>query len=53
MELGKVQTGIIGIGDMGSSFAKNLIQNGFEMSGHDLKSTRVDAFTAMGGKQCR
>ena len=47
----EMQTGIIGIGDMGSGLAKNLIQNGFEVSGHDLKPTRMDAFEAMGGKR--
>ena len=48
-----MQTRIIGISDMGSGLAKNLIQNGFEASGHDFKSMHMDVFEAMGGKQCR
>ena len=53
MERGTMQNRIIGISDMSSGLAKNLVQNGFEASGHDLKSTRMDGFEAMGGKQCR
>ncbi len=43
-------TGVIGLGDMGSGLAKNLITNGFETFGLDLDAERVAAFTAMGGK---
>ncbi len=43
-------TGIIGIGDMGSGIALNLIKNGFEVSGWDLLDQRMDAFSVMGGK---
>ncbi len=42
-------TGIIGIGDMGSGLALNLIHNGFQVSGRDLLEHRMDAFRAMGG----
>lgn len=42
--------GIIGIGDMGSGLAKNLIRNGFLVTGIDLKPERLEAFVAMGGK---
>jgi putative dehydrogenase len=42
--------GVIGIGDMGSGLAKNLIQNGFQVSGLDLKPDRMEAFKAMGGR---
>jgi putative dehydrogenase len=42
--------GIIGIGDMGSGLAKNLIKNGFLVTGIDLKPERLEAFVAMGGK---
>ena len=42
--------GIIGIGDMGSGLAKNLIKNGFGVTGIDLKPERMAAFVAIGGK---
>ena len=42
-------TGIIGLGDMGSGLARNLIKNGFKTFGLDLSPERMAAFTAMGG----
>ncbi|MEO9459548.1 MAG: NAD(P)-dependent oxidoreductase [Lentilitoribacter sp.] len=42
--------GIIGIGDMGSGIAKNLIKNGYETWGYDLIATRMSAFEKMGGQ---
>jgi L-threonate 2-dehydrogenase len=44
--------GIIGLGDMGSGLAKNVIAAGFETSGFDLLSARLAAFTQMGGQIC-
>lgn len=44
------RVGVIGLGDMGSGLAKNLIKNGFETFGFDLSETRMKAFTDMGGK---
>ncbi|MEK6216958.1 MAG: NAD(P)-dependent oxidoreductase, partial [Boseongicola sp.] len=41
--------GVIGLGDMGSGLAKNLILNGFETFGFDLSEARLDAFRALGG----
>lgn len=41
--------GIIGIGDMGSGIAKNLIKNGFETWGFDLSPERMAAFKEFGG----
>ncbi|KIC47257.1 dehydrogenase [Ruegeria sp. ANG-S4] len=41
--------GVIGLGDMGSGLAKNLIMNGFETSGFDLSDTRMKAFSDLGG----
>lgn len=41
--------GIIGIGDMGSGIAKNLIKNGFETWGYDLSPDRMAAFRQLGG----
>jgi 3-hydroxyisobutyrate dehydrogenase/putative dehydrogenase len=43
------QIGIIGIGDMGSGLAKNLLAHGFTVKGVDLKPDRMAAFVAMGG----
>lgn len=43
-------TGIIGIGDMGSGLAKNLIAKGFGVTGVDIDPKRQDAFIAMGGQ---
>lgn len=44
------RAGIIGLGDMGSGLAKNLIKNDFETIGFDLDEKRMNAFTEMGGK---
>ncbi len=43
------RTGVIGLGDMGSGLAKNLIKNGFQTTGLDLDPARQAAFEAMGG----
>ena len=43
-------TGIIGIGDMGSGIAKNLIAHGFEVTGFDIAPSRQKAFVGMGGR---
>ena len=44
-----LRAGVIGLGDMGSGLAKNLIKGGFETTGLDLSKTRMRAFTEMGG----
>ena len=44
--------GVIGLGDMGSGLAKNLIKNGFTVKGADLLPARQLAFDAMGGLLC-
>ena len=41
--------GVVGLGDMGSGLAKNLLSNGFSVFGMDLKPERQAAFTDMGG----
>lgn len=41
--------GVIGIGDMGSGLAKNLIKNGYTVTGIDLLPERQKAFAEMGG----
>jgi len=43
------RAGVIGIGDMGSGLALNLIKNGFATSGIDLLEERMQAFRDMGG----
>jgi len=45
-----MKTGVIGLGDMGSGLAKNLLANGFEVAGLDLLPHRMAAFEAMGGR---
>ena len=44
-----MKTGVIGLGDMGSGLAKNLIANGFAVTGLDLSPLRMSAFEEMGG----
>ena len=41
--------GVVGLGDMGSGLAKNLIAASYEVRGYDLAAARMDAFAAMGG----
>ncbi len=48
-----MKTGIIGMGDMGSGIAKNLLANGFDVTGLDLKPERMAAFANMGGKEAK
>ena len=43
------RAGVIGLGDMGSGLAKNLIQQKFETTGFDLDQQRLEPFAAMGG----
>lgn len=42
--------GIIGLGDMGSGLAKNLLLNGIETHGFDLSDERMTAFVDLGGQ---
>lgn len=44
-----LRAGVIGLGDMGSGLAKNLIKNGIPTIGLDLSEARMSAFTDMGG----
>ena len=43
------RAGVVGIGDMGSGLAKNLIANGFETWGYDPDADRMRAFSELGG----
>lgn len=47
------RVGVIGLGDMGSGLARNLIKNGFETYGFDLSENRMAAFVEMGGKPAK
>ena len=47
------RVGVIGLGDMGSGLAKNLIANGFETTGLDLSEARMKAFADMGGRPAK
>ena len=44
------QVGVVGLGDMGSGLAKNLIGAGFAVSGFDLDDKRMAAFRDLGGQ---
>ena len=44
-----IRAGVIGLGDMGSGIAKNLIKNGFVTTGFDIDQKRLEAFAEMGG----
>ena len=44
-----MKAGVIGLGDMGSGLAKNLIANRYETAGYDLSAERMAAFSALGG----
>jgi len=47
------RVGVIGLGDMGSGLAKNLIKNGFETFGYDLLPERMKDLQGIGGKPAR
>jgi putative dehydrogenase len=44
------RVGVVGLGDMGSGLAKNLIAAGFTTAGFDLSERRMAAFVEMGGQ---
>ncbi len=44
-----MKCGVIGLGDMGSGLAKNLMLNGFDTYGIDLDDRRLKTFVDMGG----
>jgi len=46
-----MKAGVIGLGDMGSGPAKNLIGAGFETAGFDLDPGRMAAFADIGGRR--
>ncbi len=44
------RVGVVGLGDMGSGLAKNLLKEGFEVAGLDLSEARMAAFREIGGR---
>jgi len=46
----KKTVGVIGLGNMGSGLALNLIKAGFDVVGHDLVVEKMDALASMGGR---
>ncbi len=42
--------GVIGLGDMGSGLARNLLAAGFDVRGLDLSTDRMASFAGMGGQ---
>ncbi len=46
------RVGVIGLGDMGSGIAKNLLAAGFNTAGFDISSKRLSDFEQLGGCAC-
>jgi 3-hydroxyisobutyrate dehydrogenase-like beta-hydroxyacid dehydrogenase len=44
------RVGIVGLGDMGIGLAKNLLKNGFELAGYDIRQDRRQQLIQLGGK---
>lgn len=44
------KVGIVGLGDMGIGMAKNLLKQGFELTGYDLREERLKELAQLGGK---
>ena len=44
------KVGLIGLGDMGIGMAKNIVKNGFELTGFDLREERRQILAELGGK---
>ncbi len=42
--------GIVGLGDMGIGMAKNIVNNGFDLIGYDLRPERLELLSQLGGK---
>jgi len=42
--------GVVGLGNMGIGMAKNLLKNGFELTGYDLREERLKELSRLGGK---
>jgi len=44
------KVGFVGLGNMGIGMAKNLLKNGFELTGYDLREERLNELSRLGGK---
>jgi len=44
------KVGLIGLGDMGIGLAANILKNGFELTGFDLREERLNMLSELGGK---
>jgi 3-hydroxyisobutyrate dehydrogenase len=49
----KPQVGFAGLGAMGGGMAKNLVKEGFSVTGYDLYQPMVDSFVQAGGKAAK
>ncbi len=47
------KVGFIGLGDMGLSMAKNLLKNGFDLVGFDLRESQLDLLQEAGGTKAQ
>lgn len=50
MELKECEIGILGLGQMGSGIAANLVRAGYAITGYDLKADAINRLTQIGGK---
>lgn len=53
MTSGLERIGVVGMGIMGSAYARNLLRAGFSVVGHDVASESMTALEAMGGEQAQ
>jgi len=44
------KVGLVGLGDMGIGMAKNILKDGFELTGYDLREERLQMLSQLGGK---
>ncbi|MBC8230978.1 NAD(P)-dependent oxidoreductase [bacterium] len=44
------KVGFVGLGNMGIEMSKNLLKNGFELTGYDLREERLKELSRLGGK---
>ena len=52
MTMGKIKVGLIGLGAMGRGAAVNLIANGYDVVGYDVRSESLDWLRERGGTPC-
>jgi 3-hydroxyisobutyrate dehydrogenase-like beta-hydroxyacid dehydrogenase len=47
------KVGVVGLGDMGIGLARNLLKNGYELTGFDISEDRLKMLAQLGGKQAK